>query len=612
MYENAIQQDNKNLIVSDKPFEELYSNENFNNAFSKLGKNKTSRSTALQGKNAVEEKYDFTFSNLPAKVIEANNKISYTFLIFSKNTKKESFDNLVIEVDSLQQVRAAIVKYNPKTVTTTFRNHVYFEGDIEVQPILSEYPKNSKTSKTKEYEIFCITEVVSACSKVPYDCHGDICGYTSVDICLLAGGGGGGIVSFGPAGSINNTGAINYGGGSSTSGTSGVQTNYITTIPVYDELQKQFVTSLGNLGNNFSQLNPLAQKIVFEYLSYNEFEDPIKTNVKDTLINIDLDWLKQQSALNQMSFMNFFIKNNFSLSSKNFVNDMIIEFKDSEITDQSKVSEVFNVTSYVYQNNYFNKSFDSNFYTAVDTDSSLNLTDINTALTFSRLFLVHCAVLKKENPNWSYTKVFARAYVDTVQVMLDIVGLVPVYGEVADLANGVIYTIQGDALNASLSFASTVPVAGWFASGIKFAKRSDGLKYLVTGTNNFINFGTYNSTKFRAVLGIAKGDATRQAHHIISRASRILEHPAIQKAAKATTNQGFHIDSALNGIPVATWRNQPNHNRYNDKIIEKLEAIPANLSANGTYSKVLEIIKDVKAVIVNNPNTHLNDLNFDI
>ena len=128
---------------------------------------------------------------------------------------------------------------------------------------------------------------------------------------IQAGGGGGGIVSFGPAGSINNTGAINYGGGGSTTGTAGVQTNYITTIPVYDGLQKEFVTSLDNAGNHFSQLNPLVQKIVFEYLSYNEFEDPIKTTVKDALINIDLDWLKQQSALNQMSFMNFFVKNNF-------------------------------------------------------------------------------------------------------------------------------------------------------------------------------------------------------------------------------------------------------------------------------------------------------------
>ena len=42
------------------------------------------------------------------------------------------------------------------------------------------------------------------------------------------------------------------------------------------------------------------------------------------------------------------------------------------------------------------------------------------------------------------------------------------------------------------------------------------------------------------------------------------------KAAKAPTNQGFHIDQALNGVAVATWRNQPNHNNYNNLILDKL------------------------------------------
>src|SRR5690606_33291199 len=128
---------------------------------------------------------------------------------------------------------------------------------------------------------------------------------------------------------------------------------------------------------------------------------------------------------------------------------------------------------------------------------------------------------------------------------LDMIGLVPAFGEVADLANGTIYAIEGDGVNASLSYASAIPVAGWFASGVKFAKRADNLKYLVVGSQNLISFGTANSKKFRAACGIAAGDATKQAHHIIPRASAMLNHALIQKAAKATTNQGFHIDSSL-------------------------------------------------------------------
>jgi hypothetical protein len=330
LYENQILQNDKNLIVSDKPFDELYSNENFNNAFSKLSKNKTSRSTALQGKNGVEEKYGFTFSDLPAKVIEVGKKTSYTFLISSRDDKNGSFKNLVIEVDSLQEVKAIIVKYNPKKIATTLKNHIYFEGNIEIEPILNNPIKVSKTSKTMEYELTCVTEVVSACSKSPYDCHGDICGYTAIDVCMLAGGGGGAITSFGSAGNINNGGSINYGGGgSSTGSTTGSQTNYITTIPVndtipvYDSLQQQFVTSLVDAKNNFSVLYTPVQKNIFGYLSYAEYEDPIKTNVKDALIKIDLYWLKQQSAYDQVTFIDFLIKNNFSSVSVSFAMEII-------------------------------------------------------------------------------------------------------------------------------------------------------------------------------------------------------------------------------------------------------------------------------------------------
>src|SRR5690606_14114115 len=127
-----------------------------------------------------------------------------------------------------------------------------------------------------------------------------------------------------------------------------------------------------------------------------------------------------------------------------------------------------------------------------------------------------------------------------------------------------IYTIEGDGVNAVLSYASAIPVAGWFAAGVKFAKRVDALQYIVKGTNDLITFGAYNSKKFRQAIGLAPGDP-RHAHHIIPRSSQIIEHEVVQRAAKATTNQGFHIDQALNGIPIEAWRNT-NHPHYNDLI----------------------------------------------
>jgi RHS repeat-associated protein len=60
---------------------------------------------------------------------------------------------------------------------------------------------------------------------------------------------------------------------------------------------------------------------------------------------------------------------------------------------------------------------------------------------------------------------------DGVQVVLDIGGLVPGFGEVADGINGLIYLARGDKANAALSFAAMVPVAGNAATGAKYARK---------------------------------------------------------------------------------------------------------------------------------------------
>lgn len=60
---------------------------------------------------------------------------------------------------------------------------------------------------------------------------------------------------------------------------------------------------------------------------------------------------------------------------------------------------------------------------------------------------------------------------EALHVFLDIIGLAPGFGEPADLINGIWYTAEGDTFNASLSFASLVPIAGWGAFGVKQAAR---------------------------------------------------------------------------------------------------------------------------------------------
>jgi hypothetical protein len=56
---------------------------------------------------------------------------------------------------------------------------------------------------------------------------------------------------------------------------------------------------------------------------------------------------------------------------------------------------------------------------------------------------------------------------------LDVVGLVPGAGEVADGLNGLWYLGEGDYLSAGLSFAGMVPFLGWGATAGKGAKALD-------------------------------------------------------------------------------------------------------------------------------------------
>jgi hypothetical protein len=53
---------------------------------------------------------------------------------------------------------------------------------------------------------------------------------------------------------------------------------------------------------------------------------------------------------------------------------------------------------------------------------------------------------------------------DGVQIGLDVIGLVPIFGEVADGLNGVISLARGDYAGAALSFAAMIPGAGMLAT----------------------------------------------------------------------------------------------------------------------------------------------------
>jgi len=67
-------------------------------------------------------------------------------------------------------------------------------------------------------------------------------------------------------------------------------------------------------------------------------------------------------------------------------------------------------------------------------------------------------------------------YLDATQTALDVIGLIPAFGEVADCINGTISLARGDYADAALSFAAMVPFAGGIATGLKQTRKAKKAK----------------------------------------------------------------------------------------------------------------------------------------
>jgi hypothetical protein len=228
---------------------------------------------------------------------------------------------------------------------------------------------------------------------------------------------------------------------------------------------------------------------------------------------------------------------------------------------------------------------------------------------FWAYFKVNCAIIKLEHPEYSNIRVYWEATKEYIHSGLDIIGLIPVVGEVADLFNGFIYTVEGDGVNASLSFASMVPVAGWGATAAKYAKKSinalDGttrtLRW-VKQTNGIINFGERGL--LRKVLGLSSGDA-RVAHHLIPWEKG--NHPLIQKMAQG--QDAFHLNERYNGLALSSIQHSGSHNAYSAQIQQALDIIQSrNLSDDMAFRQLKDFIDHVSSMITSHPNTPINNL----
>ena len=250
-----------------------------------------------------------------------------------------------------------------------------------------------------------------------------------------------------------------------------------------------------------------------------------------------------------------------------------------------------------------------NLVNSLDSFMDLNTIDPVTNALLIQYFTIQCAIIRHNHPSYSNLKVYWEASKSAIHLTLDAFGLIPVYGEIADLSNGVLYAIEGDGLNASLSVASAVPIIGWASVGTKY-----GIMILVTVTgktklvwkivNNVIQFG--DRGQLRKVLNLAVGNPFI-AHHIMPWA--LQTKTVIQRAAKYANP--FHMNSPLNGIALSNVVHTGNHQAYSDLIADKLDDFIAsnpNATPQECYNFLTNLIQRIRLWIINNPITNINQM----
>jgi hypothetical protein len=159
-----------------------------------------------------------------------------------------------------------------------------------------------------------------------------------------------------------------------------------------------------------------------------------------------------------------------------------------------------------------------------------------------------------------------------VHLTLDVMGLAPVLGTPADLANTVLYALEGDTGNMVLSGIGIIPGLGEATIAAKYGAKYGGTLFIFS-----------HRRTLRTVLRTTDG---YDAHHKIPWELRY--HPLVQAAARA----GFDINSAENGISLLKRKTQPWPSAYNvtqpafnlkDELIEVTEEIKIVEGVHATH-----------------------------
>lgn len=141
------------------------------------------------------------------------------------------------------------------------------------------------------------------------------------------------------------------------------------------------------------------------------------------------------------------------------------------------------------------------------------------------------------------TKAIGNKIVNGVQTALDVAGLVPGLGEVADLANAGISLVRGDMVGAGLSLAACIPFVGSAATAGKYLKKgSDALgmaKGLIKPSKQIGNLISPLKKTTKEIGGLAKGKLDSAKTVVKNKYNDLLKNPVDKLKGKATGFMGI-------------------------------------------------------------------------
>lgn len=209
-----------------------------------------------------------------------------------------------------------------------------------------------------------------------------------------------------------------------------------------------------------------------------------------------------------------------------------------------------------------------------------------------------------------------------VHLFLDSVGLIPVVGEIADLASGGIYLLEGEYVDATLSGWAALPIGGWASTGIKYARKTVTVGGNSTTLNmvvvdGLIKFGTDVYEGRKQLRRTLNTPYAHEAHHIVPWELR--NHPVIQAAANARHNGAFHMNDILNGISLPNAlgnsglpQHLGSHPEYTERVRQSLETIlelNPNISPEVALQKISVLAQNIKTKITQTSGGKINDVN---